>query len=112
MSGPDMGKILEQAQQMQARVSELQRSLAARKVEGSAGGGMVTAVASGELRVLELRIEPSLIEGGDRAMLQDLCAAAVNAALGNAQRMVQEEFQKLTGGLAMPGVPGGPGSQG
>ena len=60
MSQPDITKLLEQAQQMQARVASLQKDLAMRRYEGSAGGGMVTAVASGELRILELKIEPSL----------------------------------------------------
>jgi len=110
VSETDLGKLLQQAQQMQSRMAELQRELAARRVEGSAGGGMVTAVASGDLRILEVRIEPSLVEERDRAMIQDLCAAAVNAALQNAQRMVQEEVQKAAGGLPLP-VPGlgGPG---
>ena len=51
-------------------------------------------MASGELRVIEIRIEPGLIESGDRAMLQDLVAAAVNAALADAQKMVQEAAAK------------------
>ncbi|MCZ6464874.1 MAG: YbaB/EbfC family nucleoid-associated protein [Proteobacteria bacterium] len=107
MSQPDVGKLLAQAREMQTKVAALQRELATRRVEGSAGGGMVTAVVSGELRILEIRIEPSLIEGGDRPMLQDLTAAAVNAALAAAQRMVQEEFQKLSGaaGLGIPIAP-------
>jgi hypothetical protein len=67
---------------------------------------MVTVVASGALRILEVRIEPSLLATGDRAMLQDLTAAAVNAALAQAQQMVQEELQKASAGLALPGTPG------
>ncbi len=99
---PDIGKLLAQAQLMQARVAEVPRELALRRVEGSAGGGMVTAVATGELRIVGLTIEPALIEAGDRQMIQDLCAAAVNAALGEAQRLVQPAFQKLSGGMAIP----------
>jgi hypothetical protein len=102
-SPPDLSQILAQAQQIQAKMGELQRQLAARRFEGSAGGGMVTAVASGELRVLEIRIEPSLVESGDRDMIQDLAVAAVNAALVKAQRGVQEEMQRVTGGLGVPG---------
>ncbi|MGH0033390.1 MAG: YbaB/EbfC family nucleoid-associated protein [Myxococcota bacterium] len=113
MSQPDLTQLLQRAQEMQTKVAALQRELAVRRIEGSAGGGMVTAVATGELRIVEIRIEPGLVEGGDRAMIQDLCAAAVNAALGAAQRMVQEELQKVAGGLPVaglaPGV-GGPGS--
>ena len=98
----DLSRLLEKAREAQTRLQELQRELARRSVEGSAGGGMVTAVASGELRILEIRIEPSLIEAGDVAMLQDLTAAAVNAALGNAQRMIQEEMQRASAGLGLP----------
>jgi DNA-binding protein YbaB len=58
-------------------------------------------VATGELRILEVRIEPSLLTGGDRQMIQDLTAAAVNAALANAQKMIQEELQQASGGLSV-----------
>jgi DNA-binding YbaB/EbfC family protein len=98
----DLGRLLEKAREAQARLQELQRELARRRVEGSAGGGMVTAVASGELRILEIRIEPALLESGDRGMLEDLCTAAVNAALANAQRMIQEEMQRASSSLAIP----------
>jgi DNA-binding YbaB/EbfC family protein len=103
----DLGRLLEKAREAQSRLQELQRELARRRVEGSSGGGMVTAVASGDLRILEIQIEPSLLETGDRAMLQDLCAAAVNAALANAQRMIQDEMQRASAGLGLP--LGGPG---
>ena len=94
MSQPDLGALLAKAKEMQTRLAELQRELAQRRIEGSAGGGMVTVVASGDLRILEIQIEPSLLASGDREMLQDLTAAAVNAALANAQRAVQEELQR------------------
>lgn len=106
MSPPDMNEVIAQAQQMQARMAQLQRDLALRSFEGSAGGGMVTATATGELRITAIAIEEQLLSGGDREMIQDLTAAAVNAALANAQRSVQEEFQKLSGGLRLPGVGG------
>ncbi len=108
MSQPDLGALLARAQEMQTRLAELQRELARRTVEGSSGGGMVVAVASGDLRIQELRIEPQLLEGGDREMLQDLVAAAVNAALTNAQQMVQEEMQRAAGG-PLAGMFGGGG---
>lgn len=114
MSPPDLSDLLSKAQQMQGRLAELQRDLASRRFEGAAGGGMVTATASGELRVLEVRIEPALLAGGDREMIQDLCAAAVNAALANAQQGAQEEMRRLADVLGIPGLPnfgfGGPGA--
>jgi len=105
MSQPNLNELLAKAQQAQAKLASLQQSLARRSVEGSAGGGMVTVKASGELRILEIRIEPSLLSSGDQRMIEDLTAAAVNAALTNAQKMVQEEFQRASVGFQLP-VPG------
>lgn len=108
MSTPNLQDLLGKAQQMQTRLAELQRELAQRQVEASSGGGMVTAIATGDLRILEIRMEPSLVSGGDQAMLQDLTAAAVNAALAKAQQMVQEEMQRAAGGSIFGGaLPGG-----
>jgi len=100
MSTPDFSALLRRAQEMQTRMAALQRDLARRTVEGSAGAGLVTATVSGELRVLSIAIDPQLIAGGDRAMLQDLVAAAVNAALASAQQVVQEEMRRAAS--AMP----------
>jgi DNA-binding YbaB/EbfC family protein len=105
VSQPDLSELLARAQAMQSRLADLQRSLALRTVEASAGGGMVTAVATGGLRIRELRIEPGLLASGDRDMIQDLTAAAVNAALAAAERMVQEEMQRAAG-LPLPAGPG------
>jgi DNA-binding protein YbaB len=69
----------------------------------------VTVVAFQALQILEIRFEPSLLESGDTGMIQDLTAAAVNAALTNAQRMVQEAFQRAAIGIQLPGSIG-PGS--
>jgi DNA-binding YbaB/EbfC family protein len=102
MNPPNLDELFEKAREAQTKLQALQRDLALRRVEGSAGGGMVTVVASGALRVLEIRMEPSLIGSADRDMIQDLTAAAVNAALANAQRMIQEEMQRASSGLAMP----------
>ena len=104
---PDMNQLFAKAREAQEKLQALQRELATRRVDGAAGGGMVRAVVSGELRVLEIEIEPSLLATGDREMLQDLTAAAVNAALHNAQRMVQEEMQRASAGLGLPSFGGG-----
>jgi DNA-binding YbaB/EbfC family protein len=104
MNPSDLGQLMAKAKEAQAKVAELQRELALRRVEGSAGGGMVTAVATGELRILSIEIEPSLLASGDHEMLQDLTAAAVNAALMNAQKLVQEEIQRASATLAVPNL--------
>jgi DNA-binding YbaB/EbfC family protein len=83
MSG-DLSQLMARAQEAQQKLQALQQELSARRVEGSSGGGMVKASVTGGLRVLDIQIEPQLLESRDRDMLQDLVAAAVNAALGNA----------------------------
>ena len=98
-NGPNMADILKQAQGMQAKVAELQQRVKTLRFEADAGGGMVRAVVSGDLRVLELHIEPTLVDAQDRDMIEDLTAAAVNAALRKAQEGVQAEMQRLQGGL-------------
>jgi nucleoid-associated protein EbfC len=102
-----MNEMLKQAQRVQQKMADLQRELVHRRYEATSGGGMATAVVSGQLRVLELRVEPSLIEGGDREMIQDLAASAVNAALEKAQAGVQQELQQLQGAMMQPGAGGG-----
>ena len=104
MKPEDLTRLMEQAQQVQSRLAALQQELATRRFEGSSGGGMVTVVATGALRIVELRIEPSLVQSGDHSMLQDLTAAAVNAALMSAQTTVQEELQRASAGLVLPGA--------
>jgi DNA-binding YbaB/EbfC family protein len=98
-----MQEMMQRAQQVQARMGELQQELATRRFEASSGGGMVEATVSGALRVLSIEIEPSLVSTGDQAMLQDLIAAAVNAALAKAQEGVQKELagvqQSMLAGL-------------
>jgi hypothetical protein len=102
----DLGGLLKQAQALQERLASAQEELAKRTVEGSAGGGMVTAVVNGRLEVTAVRIDPTLLEHPDREMLQDLVTAAVNAGVRAAQQMMGEEMGKLAGpfGLKLPGL--------
>ena len=99
MSSSDLGQLLAGAREVQVKLEELQRELAKRRIEGSAGGGMVRVVVDGQLHVHKLEIEPQMLETGDLEMLQDLCIAAVNAALTLAQRTAQEEMKRVTEGL-------------
>lgn len=102
----DLGGLLKQAQALQERLASAQDELAKRTVEGTAGGGMVTAVVNGRLEVMSLRIDPTLLVEPDREMLQDLVVAAVNAGIHAAQRLMGEEMGKLSGGLGikLPGM--------
>jgi DNA-binding YbaB/EbfC family protein len=103
--GP-LGNIMKQAQELQERLTRVQEEAAAKTVEASAGGGMVTAVINGRLQVTELRIEPEVMKSGDAEMLQDLVIAAVNQGIRAAQDMMAEEMKKVTGGLHIPGLTG------
>ena len=100
-----MQQMMQKAQEMQSKMGELQAELAARTFEASAGGGMVSAAVSGGLRVLSVEIEPGLIADNDRGMIQDLTAAAVNAALTKAQEAVAAEMAKMQNSM-LSGLPG------
>ncbi len=110
MNPLDLKKMFDQAQQMQGKMAQLQGELASKRFEASAGGGMITAVATGSLKIVEIRIEDDVFAQGDRALVQDLTAAAVNAALESAQRYAQQQMQEFSlGGLDML-KPGGGGA--
>ena len=102
MSQPDLSELFQKAQAVQQRLAEVQRELQQKSVEGSAGGGMVTAQVTGGMRVVSIAIAPALLESGDPQMIQDLTAAAVNSALTNAQRMMQDELKQASGNLGLP----------
>ena len=102
--GFDFGGLLEQAKQLQERLTSVQHEVASRTAEGRAGGGMVTVVVNGRLEVVRVHIDPSLFETPDREMLQDLVVAAMNDGIRAAQQLVAEEMQKVTGGLPIPGL--------
>ena len=99
-----LGNILKQAQQMHAKISELQEEMAGKTVEAGAGGGMVNIVMNGKQEVLSVRIEPDVVSRDDVEMLQDLIRAAVNEAIRKSQEMMTEEMKKITGGLSIPGL--------
>ncbi|MCK9229438.1 MAG: YbaB/EbfC family nucleoid-associated protein [Syntrophales bacterium] len=95
---------MKQAQQMQAKMLQLQEELGEKTVEASAGGGMVTAVVNGKYELVALAIERSVVDPEDVEMLQDLVVAAVNEGIRKAQEMTQEEMARITGGMNIPGL--------
>ena len=95
MNPNDLQQMMERARELQGRMGEMQEELAAKRYEAASGGGMVKAVVTGALRVVSVEIEPSLLESGDREMVQDLTAAAVNAALQRAQEGAQGEIARM-----------------
>ncbi|MEW6360024.1 MAG: YbaB/EbfC family nucleoid-associated protein [Planctomycetota bacterium] len=104
----NMGNLMrqaqKQAQKMQKQMEEVQRNLKERVVEGTAGGGMVTAQVNGHKELLNIKIDPEVVDPDDVEMLQDLILAAVNQAMKKAQEIHDSEMQKATGGLNIPGL--------
>jgi hypothetical protein len=99
-----MGNIMKQAQVMQKRMAQLQEELEERRIEASAGGGMVTAVVSGKQQLISLTIDPKAVDPEDVEMLQDLVLAAVSEALKQSQQVAKDEMGKVTGGMNIPGL--------
>ncbi len=105
MSGGNLGKMLmKQMEEMQRKMERVQSELAQERIEAGAGGGMVTAVASGLGALLEVHIKPEVVDPDDVEMLQDLVTAAVNEALTRAQSRREERMGEVTGGMNVPGL--------
>ena len=105
MSNP-LNSILKQAQQLQKQIEHLQAELAEKRVEGTAGGGMVTAVVNGRLELVDVKIDPEVVNPDDVDILEDLIVAAANQAREKAQEMAKQEMAKITGGLLPQGLGG------
>jgi len=100
----NIGKMMKQAQEMQAKMQKMQEELATKEVEGSSGGGMVTCRMNGQQEVLSLKIDPEVFKENDQEMLEDLVVAAVNEARRASLDLAKEEMSKITGGLPIPGM--------
>ncbi|MFH0728598.1 MAG: YbaB/EbfC family nucleoid-associated protein [Pseudomonadota bacterium] len=100
----NMGNMMKQAQQLQAKMVKMQEEAALETVEATAGGGMVKVVANGRQQIVSLQIEKEVVDPDDVEMLRDLILAAVNDALTKSQEMVAQKMSKLTGGLNIPGL--------
>ena len=101
MNIQQMQEMMKQAQQMQER---LQKQMAELKVEGNAGGGMVTVVVNGAKQVQALKIDPEVVSKDDVEMLQDLILAAVNDAHRKADEAMAQQMGGMMGGLKIPGL--------
>jgi nucleoid-associated protein EbfC len=99
-----MNELVRQAQIMQKKMAKLQEELEVKTVEGSAGGGMVTAVVSGANELKAIRIDKAAVDPSDVEMLQDLILAAVNDGVKKAKAMMEAEMGQVTGGLKIPGL--------
>jgi DNA-binding YbaB/EbfC family protein len=97
----DFNAIMKQAQKMQERIQKQMEEL---RVEGTAGGGMVTVTMSGSRKILGVKISPEVFQSGDAEMLEDLILAAVNVAGHQVDEAMKAQLGGLTGGLKLPGL--------
>ncbi|MEJ7763587.1 MAG: YbaB/EbfC family nucleoid-associated protein [Thermomicrobiales bacterium] len=100
MGMPNMKMI----QQMQNRLAKIQDELAETIVEGTAGGGVVTAMVTGAKAFHQIKIDPSAVDPEDVELLEDLITAAIQDAMAKAEAISEEKMSALTGGLKIPGM--------
>jgi len=105
----DMNKMMQQVQQRQGQMAQAQEELKNETVEASAGGGMVTVKATGDLQITEIKIASEAIDPEDPEMLSDMVLAAVNEALRSAQALAQSKLGGMAGlgdlgGMGLPGL--------
>jgi len=93
-------KMLRQVQQMQDRMSKVQKELETETVEASAGGGAVTVVATGAQKIVSVQIDPAATS--DQEMLQDLVMTAVNEAMERSKQLAASKMQAVTAGMGLP----------
>jgi DNA-binding YbaB/EbfC family protein len=102
----NMQKMLKQVQKVQEDMARVQAALAEERVEATAGGGVVRAVANGHGDLLEVKIDSAAVDPNDVSLLEDLVLAAVGEALRKARELATERMRAVTGGLQLPGLPG------
>ena len=98
------GNIMKEAQKLQQQMEALQAEVGKKKVQATAGGGMVTVEVNGKQEILSIKIDREVINPEDSQMLEDLVLAACNEALRQSREMVQAEMSKVTAGLKIPGL--------
>lgn len=91
-------------QQMQNKMAKIQEELEDTSVQGTAGGGVVTATANGQRALLSVKIDPSAVDPEDVEMLEDLILAAVQDAMEKASALAEDKMGALTGGMKIPGL--------
>ena len=99
---PNLDEIMKMAQDVQAEMQKAQENLDKIEVEGQSGGGLVKVRASAKGRIVAVDIDESLLQPSEKAMLEDLIAAAINDARTKADAAAAPELQKMTSGIPLP----------
>jgi nucleoid-associated protein EbfC len=100
----NMQNMMKQMQKMQKKMAQAQEELGEKKVEGTAGGGMVTVIATGHKEIVEVKINKEAVDPDDVEMLEDLVLAAINDALKKVDELANETMGQFTKGLNLPGM--------
>ena len=100
----DMKKMMKQAQRMQAELAKAQDEIKDMEFEATAGGGMVKVVATGDMAVKSIAIDPEAVDPEDVEMLEGLVLAAVNEALRGVSDISAQRLNAATGGMSIPGL--------
>lgn len=98
------GNMAKIAQQMQAEMARVQAELDELTLEGTSGGGAVTAVVNGRQELVSLSIDRDVVDPNELEMLQDLVTAAVNDGMRRVKQTAEEKMARVTGGLRLPGM--------
>ena len=104
MGGMNQMQMMKQAQKMQENLMKMQEELQAKEYEATAGGGVITAVCGGNRELKSITIDPEAVDPEDVEMLQDLIMVAANEAIRQMEEIANNEMNKLTGGLQLPGM--------
>jgi hypothetical protein len=99
----NMQNMMKQMQKMQKKMEEAQAQLGEEKIEGTAGGGMVTVIVTGHKEIVDVVIKPEVVDPDDVEMLQDLVLAATNDALKKAEELTNKTMGQFTKGMNLPG---------
>ena len=100
----NIASMMKQASEVQGKLAEAKEQVANLRVTGDAGGEMVKVEATGDFRIISVSIEPSLVETGDREMIEELVAAATNQALSKAKESAANAMSSVASGMDLPGL--------
>lgn len=100
----NMNQMIKQAQKMQEEMKVKQEELEQQEFQSTSGGGMVEVTITGKKEIKSIIVKPEIVNPDDIEMLQDLVVAAVNEAIRKVEDITNEEMEKITGSLNIPGV--------
>lgn len=106
MLDEQLGKLLQQAQRLQADMAKAQNELVNKRVEAVVDAGSVRVVANGRQEIIDIIVDPSIIHPANSRVIQELLIKAVNMALDKSKTLASQEMNRVTGGLNIPNLPG------